>query len=275
MASLSFSSRQNQDAILNSVNRPIPLPAIVSSALIGKGQTQVTGVGLDGKPLGLHVIAAAVAVPGAPGNGEIVDRQYAELAAGGVGEAANTTVQQVWLAGGAQDAIEARLKAAGVSIASTSTTAEQAATYSRQGPALSSLLFLADAAAATLLAAGAAILDLYLSARRRRYEYAALSASGVPFRTLRRAVRTELALLLGFGIVFGVIVGAIAAVVTLRSVPEFIITPPAGLLSYVPPVVPLLAMVIALVVILTAAAGVASSTLIRGVSLDQLRETPT
>ena len=97
----------------------------------------------------------------------------------------------------------------------------------------------------------------------------------MPFRTLRRAVRTELALLLGFGIVFGVIVGAIAAVVTLRSVPEFIITPPAGLLSYVPPVVPLLAMVIALVVILTAAAGVASSTLIRGVSLDQLRETPT
>jgi putative ABC transport system permease protein len=273
--SWTFSSRLAQDAILTSVNRPIPLPAIVSSALISGGETQVTGVGLDGKSLGLKVIKAAVAVPGAPGNGEIVDRQYAELAAGGVGEAANTTVQQVWLAGGAQDAIEARLKAAGVSIASTSTTAEQAATYSRQGPALSSLLFLADAAAATLLAAGAAILDLYLSARRRRYEYAALSASGVPFRTLRRAVRTELALLLGFGIVFGVIVGAIAAVVTLRSVPEFIITPPAGLLSYVPPVVPLLAMVIALVVILTAAAGVASSTLIRGVSLDQLRETPT
>ena len=69
------------------------------------------------------------------------------------------------------------------------------------------MLFLADAAAATLLAAGAAILDLYLSARRRRYEYAALSASGVSFRTLRRAVLAELALVLGFGSVIGVVIG--------------------------------------------------------------------
>ena len=268
-----FSSRPSQDAILTSVNRPYPLPAIVSSALLSGGQTQATGAGLDGKSLGLRVIAAAAAVPGAPANGEIVDRNYAELAAGMM--FSPNVYEQVWLAGDAQHAIEARLQAAGVGIISSSTTDEQAATYARQGPALSSVLFLADAAAATLLAAGAAILDLYLSARRRRYEYAALSATGVPFRTLRRAVRTELALLLGFGIVFGVVIGAIAAVVTLRSVPEFITAPPPGLLSYVPPALPLVVMLVVAVAILTAAAAVASSTLIRGVSLDQLRETPT
>ena len=150
-----------------------------------------------------------------------------------------------------------------------------AASFARQGPALSSVLFLADAAAATLLAAGAAILDLYLSARRRRYEYAALSASGVSFRTLRRAVRAELALLLGFGIVVGVVIGAIAALVTLRSLPEFINAPPAAVLSYVPPALPLVVMLVVAVAVLTAAAVLASSTLIRGVSLDQLRETPT
>jgi hypothetical protein len=272
--SWTFSSRLAQDAILTSVNRPYPLPAVVSSALISKGQTQATGVGLDGKSLGLQVVAAAVAVPGAPTNGVIVDRQYAELAAGSLSAAPNA-IEQVWLAGGAQHAIESRLRAAGVSIVSSTTTDGQAATYARQGPALSSVLFLADAAAATLLAAGAAILDLYLSARRRRYEYAALSASGVPFRTLRRAVRTELALLLGFGIVVGVVIGGIAAVVTLRSVPEFLTAPPDGLLSYVPPALPLVVMLVAAVAILTAAAAVASSTLIRGVSLDQLRETPT
>ncbi len=268
-----FSTRPAQDAILTSVNRPYPLPAIASSALLSGGQTRATGVGLDGRSLGLHIIAAAVAVPSAPANGQIVDRTYAELAAGLAPVA--TTEEQVWLTGGNQHAIEARLRAAGVSIASSTTTAAAAAAFARQGPALSSLLFLADAAAATLLAAGAAILDLYLSARRRRYEYAALSASGVPFRTLRRAVRAELALLLGFGIVFGAIIGAIAAVVTLRSVPEFITAPPAGLLSYVPPALPLVVMLVVTIVVLAAAATLASSTLIRGVSLDQLRETPT
>jgi hypothetical protein len=46
-------------------------------------------------------------------------------------------------------------------------------------------------------------------------------------------------------------------------------------LTYVPPVLPLVLMLVVAVAVLTAAAGVASSTLIRGVSLDQLRETPT
>jgi hypothetical protein len=268
-----FSSRPSQDAILTSVNRPYPLPAVVSSALVGPGQTQATGTGLDGGALSLKVIAAAVAVPGAPANGVIVDRRYAELAAGLTSSA--STVEQVWLSGGAQQAIEARLQAAGVSVASSSSTAQLAASFARQGPALSSVLFLADAAAATLLAAGAAILDLYLSARRRRYEYAALSASGVSFRTLRRAVRTELALLLGFGIVVGVAIGAIAALVTLHSLPEFINAPPAAVLSYVPPALPLVVMLVVAVAVLTTAALLASSALIRGVSLDQLRETPT
>ena len=62
---------------------------------------------------------------------------------------------------------------------------------------------------------------------------------------------------------------------TLRSVPEFINAPPAAVLSYVPPALPLVVMVVVTVAVLTTAAALASSTLIRGVSLDQLRETPT
>ena len=172
-----FNGRPRQDAILTSVNRPYPLPALVSAALVGPGQTLATGTGLDGKPQDLRVISTAAAVPGAPQNGVIVDRQYAELAAG---ENFPDASQQVWLAGGAQDLLESRLKAAGVQVLSARSTASTAAVFARQGPALASVLFLADAAAAALLAAGAAILGLYLSARRRRYEYAALSASGVP-----------------------------------------------------------------------------------------------
>ena len=239
--------------------------------MLSHGEQLASGAGLDGAPLELRVIGAASVVPGAPRAGEIVDRRYAELAAG---EHFPDASQQVWLAAGAQASIEPRLKAAGLRVLSVRTAASVAAVFARQGPALASVLFLADAAAAALLAAGAAVLGLYLSARRRRYEYAALSASGVATRTLRRAVLTEMALVLGFGVIIGIGSGLLAAVLALRTVPEFLATPAAPL-SYVPAAVPLVLLLGVAVALLAAAAVTASVLLIRGVSLDQLRETPT
>ncbi len=266
-----FAGHPHQDAVLLSANRPYPLPAVVSSALLSRGEQLASGVGLDGSPLELRVISAASVVPGSPHAGEIVDRRYAELAAG---EAFPDASQQVWLAAGAQASIEPRLKAAGLRVLSVSTTGSVAAGFARQGPALASVLFLADAAAAALLAAGAAVLGLYLSARRRRYEYAALSASGVATGTLRRAVLSEMALVLGFGVIIGIGSGLLAAVLALRTVPEFLTTPAAPL-SYVPAAAPLVLLLGAAVALLAVAAVTASVLLIRGVSLDQLRETPT
>ena len=159
-------------------------------------------------------------------------------------------------------------------VLSARTAASVAAVFARQGPALASVLFLADAAAAALLAAGAAVLGLYLSARRRRYEYAALSASGVTTRTLRRAVLSEMAVVLGFGVIVGIGSGLLAAVLALRTVPEFLVTPEAPL-SYVPAAAPLAVLLGAAVALLAVAAVSASVLLIRGISLDQLRETPT
>ena len=99
----------------------------------------------------------------------------------------------MWLAAGAQPRIEPRLKAAGLRVLTVRSAAAVAADYTQQGPALASVLFLADAAAAALLAAGAAHpAACTCAARRRRYEYAALSSTGVPRRTLRRAVLTEM-----------------------------------------------------------------------------------
>jgi putative ABC transport system permease protein len=266
-----FSGRPRQDAILASVNRPSPLPAVVSAALVSPGQTLAASIGLDGQPLDLRIISAAAAVPGAPGYGVIVDRRYAELAAG---ENLPQASRQVWLASGAPPIIEPRLRAAGVNVLSSSSAASMAATFARQGPGLASVLFLADAAAAALLAASAAVLGLYLSARRRRYEYAALSASGVRYPALRRSVLTELGLVLGFGSVIGAGTGLLAAVVALPSVPEFLTPPPAATLSYVPSPVPLAVLLGAAAGLLVIAAVTASTMLIRGVSLDQLREAP-
>jgi hypothetical protein len=266
-----FESPSAATPTLESANRPFPLPAVAATALVGTGKGTFAGLGLDGNTLALHPVFPAAAIPGAPSYGMIVDRGYAELAAD---QNLSQVVQQVWLAPGAQRIIEPRLIAAGIQVTSVTTTASATALLGRQGPGLASVLFLADAAAAALLASGAAILGLYLSARRRRYEYAALASSGVKRRTLRVAVLIELAAVLGFGTIVGIATGLAAAALALRSVPEFITLPAAPPLYYVPspaPVAVLVGTAIGLLIITSVAA---SMTLIRGVRLEQLREAP-
>jgi putative ABC transport system permease protein len=269
--SWSFNTLRQNDQVLDSANRPIPLPALASTALVGKPTGTVAGVGLDGTTLKLRPVIPVAAVPGAPFYGFIVDRHYAELAAG---EDLSQVSQQVWLAAGAQPIIEPRLKAAGVKVISVASAAAAAKVLERQGPALASVLFLADAAAAAFLASGAAILALYLSARRRRYEYAALAASGVKRRTLRRSVLIELAAVLGYGMIVGILTGIAAAGIALRSVPEFINLPAAPPLYYVPSPAPLAVLLGAAAGLLIITAVASSTALILGVRLEQLREAP-
>jgi putative ABC transport system permease protein len=256
---------------LTSVNMPAALPALIPSALTAGRTGLFSGAGFDGNPLTLRAVASVAAIPGAPGFGVIVDRHYAELAAGG-----NLTAvsRQVWVAGGALGPVERKLKALGVRVDSVRTSAAVTTSLERQGPALASVLFLADAGAAAVLAAGAAVLGLYLSARRRRYEYAALEASGLRRRVLRRAVLIELAVVLGFGSVVGVLSGLAGAAMVLRSVPEFMTQPATPPLSYRPPAGPLAALLGAAVGLLIVVAVIASITLIRSIRLEQLREAP-
>lgn len=257
------------DPTLDVADVPAPLPAVVAGPLAIPGQPLFTGNGLDGSPIQLRAIAALPWVPGAPANGVIVDRRYAELAAGGNLSAAS---QQVWLAAGALPVIKPKLQARGVRILSDSSIASAATQLQRQGPALASALFLSDAAAAALLAAGAAILGLYASARRRRYEYAAMEASGVRRRALRSALLIEIVVVLGFGTVVGTATGLTAARFVLRSVPEFSNPPAEPALSYVPaagPVTLVLGVAAALVLL---AAVMSSVALIRGVKADLIRE---
>ncbi len=260
----------NTTPVLALVNVPDPLPAMVTSEAVPQPPNVFNGFGLNGSDLRMKAAAGLPWVPGAPENGVIIDRQYAELAAG-----YNLTIanQQVWLAAGALPIIRPKLMAAHVQIVSSSSADSAAAVLERQGPALASVLFLADAAAAALLSAGAAILGLYTSARRRRYEYAALEASGVRRRTLRAAVLMELAVVLGFGTLVGAVTGLIAARLVLSSVPEFTSPPAEPTLSFAPPVGPVAALLAVAAGVLVLAALLASRTLIKGVSADLLRET--
>lgn len=260
----------NTEPTLASESYPVPLPGIAAAATDVPVGWEFSGNGLDGNVVSIQVARVSPWLPSAPATGLIIDRRCAELAADGNLSLPNL---QVWLAAGALPLIRPRLIAAHVKILSVDSADAVAAAIGRQGPALASVLFLADAAAAALLAVGAAILGLYSSARRRRYEYAALEASGVRRRTLRRAVLIELAVVLGFGAVVGAATGLIAAGFVLKSVPEFDVTPAQPSLSYVPPAGPVTAMLGGTAVLLVLAAFVASLALVSGVRSDLLRET--
>jgi putative ABC transport system permease protein len=257
----------NPSAVL--VDRPYPLPALVASGL-RPGTASVLQVdGLDGSPLYITPTGQAAAIPGAPVNGVVVDRTYAVRAAGGTPAYSS---QQVWLAPGALARVAPALRAAGVRIQGTVSAASLRAQSIRQGPALATVLFLADAAAAAALAAGAAITGLYASGRRRRHEYAALLASRVPRRSIRASLLAEQAIVLGFGVVIGLGAGIAATVLAVRSVPEFIIQPPAPPLSYLPPLGGLALLLAAALAVLVLAAVAASMLLVRSVRPDLLRE---
>jgi putative ABC transport system permease protein len=258
------------DPTLGSADVPAPLPAIVAERLGTGGGQRFTGIGLDGAAVQMRALAALSWIPGAATNGVLVDRQYADIEAG-YNLAAES--QQAWLAPGALAVIKPRLLAAGVTILSQSSIAATMAQLNRQGPAVAGALFLADATAAALLAAGAAVAGLYVSARRRRYEYAALEASGIRRRTLRNALLIELAVVLGFGTIVGAATGLIAARLVLRSVPEFTSTPTEPL-TYVPAAGPVAGLLGAAAALVISAVVLSSVTLIRGVRADLLREAP-
>jgi hypothetical protein len=254
------------------VSKPPPLPALVTGGIAKYGPGHnVDTTGFDGLPLAITPIAA-VPVPGAPRNAAVVvDGAYAEEAAAGTPYGVQ---HQVWLAPSAVKTFPAKLRRAGVGVTSTQTAAGLRDQLSRQGPALALVLFLADAAAAAILAAAGAVLALYLAGRRRTYELAALAATGARKRTLRGGLLLEQGLTLGFGALVGIGAGVLAAFLTVPSVPEFVHRPSAPALLYTPHAGSLIAF-LAVAVVLLAIASVASVTsLVRSARPDQLREAP-
>jgi putative ABC transport system permease protein len=256
-------------ASLSYQDRPIPLPAIASRSV-----TSHTGLfnatGFNGANLPVDVIAIVGTTPGAPGTGIIVDLNYAQLAA--EGNLMNAQ-KQVWVAG-REGEIERRLRAEGVTLNQVVTQAGDEASLRRSGPGLADTLFLAEAAAAAVLASGTAIAALYLLARRRRYELAALLTVGLDRKRLIISVLIEQVLLTTYGALVGVAAGLGAAVLLLRDVPEFASRPtgvPLASFPSVSSIAPVLAAGLILVLVASAAAAVR---LVSGAQLTQLREAP-
>ena len=267
----SFRSGSACGPALHREDTPDPLPALVSSQLTSRLQAFPT-LGLDGRQLMVRPVALAAAVPGAPAAGIVVDRTFAQRVAYFADD--SLVAEQVWVAPGSLAGVRAKLAAAGVKIDGVATAADAEAVLMRQGPALASVLFLASAAAAALLAAGAAVLGLYQVGRRRSYEYAALVAGRVPRRSLRASVLIEQAVVLGFGVVTGVAAGVASAALVLPSLPEFLARPAAPPLLFVPSATQVLIPLVVTVVLMAVAVAVASVTLIQSARPELLREAP-
>ncbi len=264
-----FDFQSGGDATLSLVDRPSPIPAIASSQVARKGP--YTAIGLDGTNLAVDVKATLAAAPGAPADGVIVDRRFADLAAAGD----LVLVQpQVWLGPGAASRVVSKLEAEGVKVTATATQSGYAQTLQRQGPGLARVLFLGEAGIASVLAAGGAILGLYLTSRRRRYELAALEATGVSHRSILAAIASEQLVVLLFGVIVGIGTGLVATVIALRDVPQFLTQPTAPALATFPPTGELIAILVAAVAAVLAATLAASVALARSVRLEQLREAP-
>jgi hypothetical protein len=260
------------DAVLAPVDKPSPLPAVAAEAVTAGKTGPDTVAGVDGANLPVDVDELVPAVPGSPANGVLVDLDYARLAADTF--VSSQATEQVWVAAAARSRIADRLQRLGVAVSATTSQAGVKAVLGRQGPGLARVLFLAEAGVAAALAAAGAILGLYLSARRRRYEYAALRVTGLRTRTLLGSLVAEQLIVLAFGLAVGIGAGLAAVDVALRSVPEFLTVPSAPHLSYLPPPGELAALLAAVVAVVLAGALVSGVIMIRSVRLDQLREAP-
>lgn len=263
-----YQAPANGLSVLDSTDHPEPLPAVAVGAVAPSGP----GVGLpaqgpDGYQRTVLPVAVSSSVPGAPGTGIVVDRTYALRATGGV----DLGQQQVWLAAGA-GCLVPRLRAAGVSVSSSQTTAGLRHQLDRQGPGLATALLLFDSAVAAGLAAVGAVVSLVAAARRRRYEYAALVAAGARRGLLGRSLALEQAIVLGYGLVVGVAAGLAGIALALPRVPVLVTRPVAPALDLAPRGGPLAAAVGIAVLAVLLAAVISAAALMRTVRPAALRE---
>lgn len=258
-----------QDALVAYSDVPAVIPA-VAPAGTASAPGGLTVTGLDGRDLPVDIVAVAKAVPGLATGGVVMDRRFAETAAGGN---LAQVVQQVWVGnGGNPNTIASRLTSEGAKVTAVQTQQESAAAFRRAGPGLAGVLFLAEAALAAAMAAAGAILGLAISARRRRYEMASLEVVGIGVNALSRSVVMEQVIVLGFGVAIGIATGIGADALVLRVLPEFTSSPPAPVLSYVPPAGLLATVLLLGAAAVVVAAAVAGAILVKGTRLAQLRE---
>lgn len=193
-----------------------PLPLVTATGIAQPG-TALRFVDGNGRDVPAVSVGANKILPLVGNGGSLVNLVALRRSAQ---ELENDADWYVWLGPAAPpDAID-RLRTAGITVDTVTTQAERLDQISREGPALALRLLLVCAIVGALLAAGALAISVAVTGRRRSYELAALSAVGVPRRSLLRGCVLEQALLLGTGLVVGVPVGLVVARLALPLLPQ-------------------------------------------------------
>ena len=178
---------------------------------------------------------------------------------------------EVWLAPHAPHRVISKLESEGLKIYAQQVPATLLARLNASGLALAFEFFLFAAGAAALLAIGAAVFSIFMTARRRAFELAVLRATGVSRRTLLRSLLGEQLLALGPGLILGAVAGILGAVIALPSVPEFPTIAGGPPPQFPLPAFPLAVLLSTLVLLLAVASTLASLGTIGMAGYDRLR----
>jgi ABC-type antimicrobial peptide transport system permease subunit len=174
------------------------------------------GTSLDGAQALVHVVGTSAVLPRAGRQGTLVDLVYAERSA----TDPDTLVErEVWLAAGTPSSVRKALAASGLRTTGVEKQSDRRSVLDRQGSALALRLFLVAAIASVFLALAAAATMVYVGARHRAYEIAAMRSLGVPSGQLVGSVTREQSWLLGAGTLLGCAAGVLAAWLALPAFP--------------------------------------------------------
>jgi hypothetical protein len=265
-----FSVGGGDEPVLLRSALPWPLPVAVGAGLL-ENPAAPSIVNFDRQVVPVSAGTSLAVVPGAGGQGSLVDLQYARAA---VPRFEEFVTQQVWLSSEAPPDALAKLRAAGLQVVDVRTSAGRRALLDRSAPALGLLLFAFAAAAAAVLAAGATAVALDLSGRRRSFELAAMLVVGASRRSLLVAAVSEQLLVLGTALVLGIAGGLGAALLVLPAVPE-LPDPGPPPLTYAPHLTGLLLFLFALTALVLSTAFGAALGLLRHARPELLREAAT
>jgi putative ABC transport system permease protein len=252
-----FDDEAGQDIAPSVVPAALPatLPGVATRASQPSDSTTASVLDFDGTPLTIHTAFVVTSLPSLGANGYLIDLSTALRAENN--PLPNDT-KYVWLARQTPLKVVRDLRRQGITIVSQSTPAAALRSSDHQGVALAYQFFLFTAAAAAALAIGAALLTVFLDARRRGYELAMLRVAAVDIRTLRRALVLEQLSVLLPGLLLGVAAGLVASGLALTSIPEFVSSSGGPPLQLGLPVWPVAAVALALACSLLLAAWVAA-----------------
>jgi putative ABC transport system permease protein len=242
--------------LLSPVDLPRRIPALITNGAETADAPPTPSPGgnialaLGGNTLTAHPVAVVPTLPLVGQSGVIMDLGVAQRA---LTNGDSDATSQVWLAPSASPSILQRLRAEGVEIDSVASAATRLGVLDHGGIALAYAVALIVSPIAALLALGTVTFVIVSDGRRRRREFASLSMTGVPIRTVRRAYVLENALVLGVALVIGAIIGFVTGSLALSSLPQFVAGSGGFPISKAVPIDPVLCAVAILAILLAAA----------------------